>query len=189
VGKTIYNNTRPLALGYVVLNIEDTDAVNTDFEQDYVNYRDMADDYRYVSSFGLDIDYDYFKEHEEYITTSNSTDYNILMTRCELGDYDVIITNATGLKYCSTAGIANALKGYLDSYTYEALTPYMYDSENANGTLVPYALDISDTEFAKQLNTGYSDVYLALPGVNDENKANALKFIEYIYGIDLSEGE
>lgn len=186
---TIYRNKLPMALSYVILNVEDTDSLNTDFQDDYVSYNNITGKYQFYSSTGLDIDYDYFKEHEEYITTSTSTDYNVLSTQCELGDFDVIITNATGLKYCSTAGIANPLKGYLDSYCYNTLQPYMQDSENANGNNVPYALDISDTDFAKNLNLGYSDVYLALPGTSDRNKKNALQLIEYIYGIDLTEEE
>jgi hypothetical protein len=102
-----------------------------------------------------------------------------------LGDFDIIITNDTGLKYCSTAGIANQLRGYFDAEVYDAIKPYMYDSEDANGTLFPYALDISDTDFAKSLNTGYDDIYLAFPGVNDENKQNAIQLIEYIYNIHI----
>jgi hypothetical protein len=185
VGKTIYKNSRPVALAYAILNVEDEDAINTDFQDSYVEYSGITGTYRFNTSFELEIDYDYFLEHETYVTTSNSTDYNILSTECELGDFDIIITNDTGLKYCSTAGIANQLRGYFDAEVYDAIKPYMYDSEDANGTLFPYALDISDTDFAKSLNTGYDDIYLAFPGVNDENKQNAIQLIEYIYNIHI----
>ena len=59
--------------------------------------------------------------------------------------------------------------------------------DDPNGTSRTYAIDISDTQFAKNLNSGYSDVYVAFPGAIDRNYTNSLKFLEYVLGIDLSE--
>jgi hypothetical protein len=187
LASTIYKNSRPLALSYVVLNVEDTDALDESFCEDYSEYRGLTDDYRFNSSTGMDIDYDYFKEHEEYITTGNSTDYNVLSTQCELNDYDIIISNATGIKYCSTENVIASPKGYLDSYAYNALKDYMVEFENSIGTMEYFAIDISGTDFAKELNPGYDDVYLAFPGSTDENKERALRFLEYVLNIDLIE--
>lgn len=184
--RTIYKNTRPVALGYVVLNVSEEHSVDTSFEDDFVDYIHMTGSYQFYRSAGLDIDYDYFLEHKEYITTSNSTDYNILSTECEVGDFDVIISNTTGIRFCSAEGIAKTLKGYFDSEAYQLLEPYMVEFPDQYGTNKAYAIDISDTEFAKSLKLEYDDIYLAFPGASDRNLTNSLKLLEYIFGIELN---
>lgn len=186
LGVTIYKNTRPVGLAYVILNAENKDAINTSFEEDYREYFELSDDSRFPSAFNMKIDFDYYLENAEYVQTSNSTDYNILSTQCEIGEYDVIITDEKGLKYCSYSKIIKPLKGYLDADAYKALSDYMYDSINPNGDYEPYAIDISDTEFAKGLNTGYDNIYLCFPGAEKQNKRNSFRLIEYIYGIKLA---
>ena len=101
LGGTIYMNKRPVALGFVVLNAQDADVVDLSFEDDYIEQFGITGSYQFKESVGLDIDYDYYLEHSEYIQTSNSTDYSILSSDCDLGSYDVIISNATGVKYYS----------------------------------------------------------------------------------------
>lgn len=187
LGGTIYMNKRPVALGFVVLNAQDADVVDLSFEDDYVEYLDITGSYQFKESVGLDIDYDYYTEHSEYIQTSNSTDYSILSSDCDLGTYDVIISNATGIKYCSAQNISKPLKGYLSESAYAALEPYMVEFDDSKGTSRTYAIDISDTQFAKDLDLGYSDVYVAFPGAIDRNYTNSLQFLEYVLGIDLSE--
>ena len=184
---TIYMNKRPVALGFVILNAQDTETVDLSFEDDYIDYINITGSYQFKESVGLDIDYDYYTEHSEYIQTSNSTDYSILSSDCDLGTYDVIISNATGIKYCSAQNISKPLKGYLSESAYAALEPYMVEFDDPNGTSRTYAIDISDTQFAKDLDPGYSDVYVAFPGAIDRNYTNSLKFLEYVVGIDLSE--
>jgi hypothetical protein len=41
-------------------------------------------------------------------------------------------------------------------------------------------INISDTAFAKSLNTGYDKVYIAFTGTTDENYERAMDFLEYI---------
>ena len=186
IGITIYENKKPVALGYALLNVADADTVNTYFEDDYVEYFNITGRYQFKQSIGRDIDYDYYLENSQFIQTSNSTDYNLLSSECELGTYDVIISNAAGIKYCSATNIIKPLKGYFDSENYAALEDYMVDFIDQNGTERPFAIDISDTEFAKNLNLGYSDVYVAFPGTTEQNITNSLKFLVYSLGIDLT---
>ena len=187
IGTTVYRNSRPVALSYVILNVADTKVVDTSFCEDYAVFKDFPDDYRFVGVTEYNVEYQYYLEHMEYIQTSNSTDYNILSTRSELGDFDIIITNKAGMEYCSAEYIAKAMQGYLDANQYEKLKPYMVDSPNHHGTPQPYAIDVSNTEFAKNLNAGYSDVYIMFPGVNKTNKKNALMFLEYVLDIKILE--
>lgn len=187
IGNTIYKNSRPVALSYAVLNCEEPDNFNNSFQEEYAEQFNLTGDYRFNSATNLKVTYDYFKEHEEYITTSNSTDYNVLKTQCELNDYDVIIGNADGIKYCTTQDITTRLKGFLDVNAYAALEPYMAEFENSYGGSDYFAIDISGTDFAKDLNLGYDDVYIAFPSVESSNKKNALQLLEYILDIDLIE--
>lgn len=180
-------NKRPVALGFVVLNAQDADIVNLSFEDDYIDHFGITGSYQFKESVGLDIDYDYYLEHSEYVQTSNSTDYSILSSDCDLGSYDVIISNATGVKYCAAQNIAKPLKGYLSEDAYAKLEPYMVEFDDPNGTARTYAIDISNTQFAKDLDTGYSDVYVAFPGVIDRNYTNSLRFLNYVLSIDLTE--
>lgn len=184
---TIYMNKRPVALGFAILNVQDTDSVDLSFEDDYINYFDITGSYQFKESLGLDIDYDYYKEHEDYIQTSNSTDYSILSSDCDLGSNDVIISNDTGLRYCASENIVKPLKGYLSEAVYAALEPYMVSYEDPSGTERAYAIDISNTQFVKNLDLGYADVYVAFPGAIDRNYTNSLRFLEYVLGIELPE--
>lgn len=184
---TIYMNKRPVALGFAILNAQDLDAVDLSFEDDFIDHFGITGSYQFKESTGLDIDYDYYNEHAEYIQTSNSTDYSILSSDCDLGSNDVIISNSTGLRYCASQNIIKPLKGYMSEAVYTALEPYMVSFDDPNGTERTYAIDISDTQFAKDLTLGYSDVYVAFPGATDRNYTNSLRLLEYALGIDLPE--
>lgn len=184
---TIYMNKRPVALGFAILNAQDLDAVDLSFEDDFIDHFGITGSYQFKESTGLDIDYDYYNEHAEYIQTSNSTDYSILSSDCDLGSNDVIISNSTGLRYCASQNIIKPLKGYMSEAVYTALEPYMVSFDDPNGTERTYAIDISDTQFAKDLTLGYSDVYVAFPGATDRNYTNSLRLLEYALGIYLPE--
>ncbi len=184
IGVTIYKNSQPVALSYVILNSDNTEEINLDFEAEYSTRFNLSDKYRFKRSLGMNIDYDYYKEHEESIQTNNGTDYYILSTQCSLNDYDVIISNSTGVQYCSSEGVAYKLKGFFDSEEYEKLEPYMSEFENAYGHSENFAIDISETDFAKGLNLEYDDVYIVFPSAESSNKQNAMRLLEMILQIE-----
>lgn len=184
---TIYMNKRPVALGFTILNAESSEDVDLSFEDDYVDYLQITGSYQFKESVGMDIDYEYYKQNSEYIQTSNSTDYSILSSDCELGDNDIIISNEAGVNYCTAQYIVKPLKSYLSEYAYARLEPYMASFEGPTSEEREYAIDISDTEFAKSLNLGYTDVYVIFPGVTDENYTNSIRFLEYVLETDLTE--
>ncbi len=187
LGNTIYKNSIPVTLNYVILNIEDEAAIDRSFEADYSEIFKIEGKHRYIASLSYNIDYEYFLENKNYVTSSNSTDYNILSLECEYGDHDVIITNQAGLTYCSSQRIARPLRQYFSANTYDILEEYMHDSLNPQGIVEAYALDISNTDFAKNLNLNYTDVYLIFPGTTEENKSNAYQLVEYIFNVELNQ--
>ncbi|MGN0396088.1 MAG: hypothetical protein ACI4EF_12060 [Coprococcus sp.] len=182
IGITIYKNTRPVALSYAILNVENEEAVDLSFQEDYAACFNIPDSYRFNASTTLNIDYDYFNLHSEYITTTNNTDYSVLATSCEYGDYDIIISNESGIKYCGMQQIAQPLMGYLPSDIYDEFKDIMYYTDDQYGNSRPFAIDISNTSFARNLNLGYTDVYLAFPGKTDSNFENAKHFLNYVFG-------
>lgn len=186
---TIYKNTRPKALGYVILNVGDGSDICLDFEDDYVNFFEITGEYRIISNTRYNIDYDYYLDHSEAIRSGTSTDYNLLKNNCEVGDFDVVITDLSGLKYCANVDCIVPVLGYFDKDQYAAIEPYTYELKLSNEAVQPYALNISGTDFAKSLDLPYDEVYLAFPGESKINKKNAIRMIHYIYGIDLSEYE
>ncbi len=187
LGNTIYKNSIPITLNYVILNVEDESLIDRSFEEDYTSYFNIEGKHRYIASMSYNIDYQYFLDNTQYITSTNSTDYNILSLECEYGDHDVIITNQAGLNYCSNQRIAKPLRQYFSANTYGLLEEYMCDAINPQGVMEAYALDISNTNFAKGLNLNYDDVYLMFPGTKEASKTNAYQLVEYIYGIELNQ--
>ena len=181
---TIYQNKRPVALGYAILNANEEN-VNLSFKEDYLKYFGIEEGYQFKESVGRDIDYDFYLLNKDYIQTSNSTDYNIIMSECEMNYYDVVISNTAGVKFCTTENVARPLKGYFDAEVYQKLEGYMVSFPGSNGNELLYAIDISGTDFAKGLNLGYSDVYVIFPGTSETNYINSLRLLEYALGIDL----
>ena len=186
LGVTIYNNSLPVELSYVILNAKDPNQVNLDFVGKYEDYHKITCKHKIDKNVNCKVTYSYFKEHEESIVTRTDTDYSILSMKGGEGYYDVIIGDMDGLKYCSTSQIISPLQTYFGSDTYQVLEDKMVKLDNYFGEKTPFALDISDTEFARNLNLGYDEVYLAFPGTTEQNRTNAYRMIEYIYNIKLN---
>ncbi len=187
---TIYLNKRPVALGYAILNAPNEQYMHLEeFEDEYRAYYDIPDGNQFYRSTSMSIDYDYYLDHKDYIETGNGTDYNTLLSECELGRYDVIITNKVGARYCCVAKIAKPLKSALSEKTYSALEPYMVELKGPTNSNAYYAIDISETDFAKNIIPTFSqhDAFILLPDTTDRNYTNSIRFLEYVFGLDLSE--
>ena len=186
IAKTIHYNNRPIALSYAVLNVDST-SITRDFYDDYSEFFGYSEEYRYESNATMAIDYEKFMENREFFISNNSSDYYMLSKQCEFGDFDVIITDLNGLLFCANEDITKRLNQTFDVNTCKKLEPYTYSLELSEGYSEGYAIDISDTEFAKNLNLPYEEVYLAFPAATKQNKQNSLNLLTYIYGISFSE--
>lgn len=183
---TIYINTRPIGLSYVILNVADQDAVDTSFYDDYAAYNNISDKEKEISSIGLAIDFTYYMEHENSLMSNSTSDYYKLSSNCEFGNYDVIITDRDGLKYCTHRDIIQVLDNTLSPAIYEALSSHIVTLESAYGEPEAFAVDISDTAFARELNAGYSKMYVVLPYVTNNDNKNAIRFLSYVFDMDLN---
>lgn len=182
-GMAFYRNSRPVALSYTVLNAEEFDKT---FHEDYLRYFNMPENHVVKATAGYIVNYDYYKKNT-VSASREGTNYNTLALTCQSGTFDVIIGDGAGIKYCTFVEIVKPLDLYFTEEQYAALEDYIVKFQDSSYTFYPYAIDISDTEFAKGLNLEYSKVYMAFPGVSEENMTNSLRLLEYVLGIDLVE--
>jgi hypothetical protein len=92
----------------------------------------------------------------------------------------VIITNAAGLNYLAEIDAVQLLDEYLPAELYNELSDKIIRAKDSYGDMYESGINISDTAFAKSLNTGYDKVYIAFTGTTDENYERAMDFLEYI---------
>lgn len=182
-GIAFYRNSRPVALSYTVLNAEEFDKT---FHADYLSYFNMPENHVVKATAGYIVNYDYYKKNT-VSASREGTNYNTLALTCQAGTFDVIIGDGAGIKYCTFVEIVKPLDLYFTEEQYSALEDYIVKFQDSSYTFYPYAIDISDTEFAKGLNLEYSKVYMAFPGVSEENMTNSLRLLEYVLGIELVE--
>lgn len=180
---TIYKNTRPSALSYAVLNISNPMELNTDFEDDYLAYYDFPKGYQII------LDAQRHLNKESYLKVLNSgedsADYSGFPALCFNGRFDVVITDEAGAEYCSMQEIFNPLQSYFPADIYPLLEDRIYEAANNEDIIMPFAIDISDTEFARSLNLDYDTVYLGFPGTTDQNYQHAKLFLKYILDLDI----
>lgn len=180
---TIYKNTRPIAISYVIVNAEDPKAVDTSFVDDYIQTFHIKKPYR--TTCDLDVHLDKETYLKEFRQNMNASDYTELPMKCYNGFYDVIIMDKKGMEYCGMQEITYPLKKYLPADIYTLVEDRVVETAGYDGSVVPFAIDISDTDFAKSLNLGYDDVYIGFPGNTDQNYKNAKRMLKYILNLDI----
>lgn len=174
------SNMQPIGLSYAIVNANSAETVDTGFYADYADYQELNNNYREISGFHFGILYDDYIAHESAYVSSNSSNYYGLTSGCGKGDYDIVIGDEDCLNTLAHIGVINMLDDYLDHDTYEALKEHTATAKDFYGEDFIYAIDVSGTEFAKGLNTGYDHVYIMFPGTLDSNKENAEGFADYL---------
>ena len=182
IGMTIYSNSRPTAMSYAIVNAADPDAVNVDTFTPYLEKYNLTKGYRVYGSTGIHLDpVNYEKEFDE---DPNGTDYQSFPMMCFNNYYDIVISDEDGITYSAMQSIIHEADSFLDKELYEACKDRILYKTDYYGDEKPFAVDISDTEFAKSLNVGYDKVYLAFPGVSESNEHNAKQFLRYVLSLE-----
>lgn len=181
-------NRRPVALSYAVVNCEDLDVLDTSaIDEDYMNYYGF--DNKYQLSSVLDLNYDLNTSSSETVKDGESGNYIAFPTLCRENYYDVIITNRAGLEYLSYNSIIYPIDEALSADLYSLFSAEYKDrfssSFDYTGKSMSYAIDISDTDFAKSLNTGYDDIYICFPGNSEDNQTNVKRLCKFIFNLDI----
>jgi len=178
---TIYRNTRPVSISYAVINLPDKEALNLEAIDEYT--ASIGKDKGYRIQKNLDVYLDPVNYEKEYNENPNGSVYESFPMECFNGYYDVAFSDMDGVTYCSGMAIFYPVETVLTRETYAAVEQYLVTFENEAGEKTGFALDISDTEFAKAFGYG-KKLYLGFPGIKSGNITSAERFTRYVYGLD-----
>ncbi|MBU5476673.1 hypothetical protein KQI72_08115 [Eubacterium sp. MSJ-21] len=180
---TIYKKSRPVALSYCIVNAPEPSAVDTSFVDEYLDFYNLNGAYQLESDVTVHLDKDTYLE--EYSQNSSASIYTELPMLCFNGYYDVMIMDEKGLEYCAMQEIIYPLRNYLPAEIYSEVESRICSADDNDGVNVPFAIDISDTDFAKGLKLGYDKVYLGFPGNTERNYINAKRMLKFILHLDI----
>lgn len=180
---TIYKKSRPVALSYCIVNSTEPSAVDTSFVDEYLDFYNLNGAYQIHNDLTVHLDKDTYLE--EYSQNSSASVYTELPMLCFNGYYDIMIMDEKGLEYCAMQEIIYPLKTYLPADIYSQISDRICTADDNDGVTVPFAIDISDTDFAKGLNLGYDKVYLGFPGNTEQNYINAKRMVKFILHLDI----
>jgi hypothetical protein len=179
ISLVIYRNSRPVAISYAIVNAEDELALDLAVFDDYLATLDVEDDAVIESDVSHIFDPVAFSENT--LSSAVLNDYTAFSMLCDEGYYDVIIADEDGFTYFCETDAIQLLDTYLPEEVHDKLSDRIVSGADSQGDMYESAIDISDTAFAKSLNTGYSEVYLLFPGTKEENKTRALELLDYIF--------
>lgn len=182
---TIYKNTRPVAISYVVINSPNYLQINTDAFLDYKEYYDFDKSDRILGITSINISLETYDENYN----ADDPSYSTFPMNCYDNFYDVIFTDRAGLEYCSSTNLIYPIEDILtkdvEDIIFEEYPDLVVTAKNYADIDVPYAIDISDTDFAKSLNLGYEEIFICFPGSEERNIVNTKKMINYIFNFNL----
>ncbi len=183
----IYKNSRPVSISYAVVNSPAPESINEKLFNEYASYYNMVDGYQIRNSLSVTLsqaDYE-----TEFAKEEGDSSYTQFPTLCWNNYFDIIITNETGLHYCTTNSLVQPLEDRLYDDIYEEIKTKhpkrIIQSPNYDKYPAEFAIDISGTEFVQKLNVGYDDVYVCFPGGSEENLVNIRRFLKYVLELDV----
>lgn len=185
---SLYMRNKPVALSYAIINCNDVDSLDFSvIENDYMDYYGFDSSYQIKNIYT--IHYNLETSEEDYSTNPDDISYTTFPTLCDQDYFDIIITDATGLKYCAVKGLIFPLDTALASDLYTRITEDYKDLivkvPDDDDALTEFAINISDTSFAKSLGLDYDDVYLCFPGDSKDNAANIRRILNFIFEWNL----
>lgn len=183
LSRQIYINSRPMAIGIAILNnsYDEKQLLAKQIEEDYRNYYPFKDSDRFVILENMEINPETY--YNDLVSTNSGTitAYENLYYQISGDSLDVIITDEKGILYCVEQDLVYPLENFLSA---EARALYEDDIciyTSYTNQEREYAIDISDTKFAADLDLGYDKVYLLLTSNEEDNKQRIERFIQYIY--------
>ncbi len=185
---TIYKNSRPISLSYAIVNCDTPGRINQEPFEDYAEFYNISEGYQLLHNITTHLNLETYEE--EMTKNPDNASYNQFPLLCFNNHFDIIITDKTGLDYCSVNGLIQPLEDRLTEDVLSIInTQYpqlIVMSPNYDDAETPYAIDISHTEFAKNLNLGYNDIYVCFPGGEERNFTNSKRFLNYVLQLDMT---
>ncbi|MCR5226097.1 MAG: hypothetical protein K6E27_02640 [Eubacterium sp.] len=179
LGRTIYENTRPLTISYVVINCGNQFDFNLDTMEQYAKDIGKFKGCRVKGDTNVTIS---GKEYAEgYEGNGNSQIYINFATMATSDYYDVIFADKDGADGCAALDIYYPLDKYLDAETYAKVKDRIVTLKNMEGKDTEMVIDVSDLQFIKDLNLGYDQVYIGFPGDQKDNHDRVQDFLNYLF--------
>ncbi len=193
IAGSIYKNKRPVVLSYAILNSPNVYTLNTDImESSYMDYYGFTDKQQIVSLTSVSMDLETFDEN--YNQNPNTAAYTSFPINCMNNYYDIIISDKKGVECCANKSRIYPLSQSLDTDLYDIMASDQYKVRILSvadnyGDIQEFAIDISDTNFAKTLNLGYDDVYICFPGLSEGNFLNVRRVLNFIFDLEIELNE
>ena len=170
----------PVALSVAVLNNAGDKYVDELLFDSYMDESNIRSTYRVVvESFHLDQE----TLMQDYAQSPYSGDFSRFPILARDSYYDIVLCDRGGLDYCANTEIARYPDYVMPTDIQEKLKPYEVKAKDVNGNYWVYGYDISDTEFAKSLDLGYTQIFLCFPGETSESQMHAEHFVRYIFNL------
>lgn len=184
---SIIKNNRPVSISYAVVNSPAPEQIKEKLFNDYAKHYNIADGYQIRNNLYVTLSQ---KGYEENMgQQEGNSSYTQFPTLCYNDYYDIILTDKSGLEYCTSTSLVQPLEDrlYDDIYTElkEKYPNIMITSPDYEGKQVEFALDVSHTQFIKDLNVGYEQVYICFPGDSEQNIISIRRFLKYIFDLDI----
>ena len=191
LGHTIYRATLPEALSIAITHENgDSDALTylPDAFREYYHLEEkeiinVITNLRIVNSLE-----DSTSTTDELDASSNRTlsDNRQLMIYVNADTLDAIIGDETTLDYCASSGDLNMVQNCLSDDLYKKFEDYMVITTDETGYLnggkpCATAIDISNTDFAKNCNLPYDQVYFMFPNSCSENNEKTIRLLNFIF--------
>lgn len=183
-GKILYRATWPTLLELAIVNNTSTSNYNEYISEAYREYYDL-DEKNFIEIY----------DDLSVSSAEDTTEVGLTMSNYQtIGYYnmydmlDVIICDEEALKLFVSTDDTTAIDLSMDAELYSQIEDNvitMSDPKGIKNEGNPYtvALDISDTEFAKQCNLSYRKVYLLIPSTKYTDNENTINFIKFVFGI------
>ncbi|MBR6172730.1 MAG: hypothetical protein IKQ49_06120 [Eubacterium sp.] len=176
----------PVAISAAFLNADSEKEITEDLLSTYMKEANINSTYRAVAEgFHLSMD----TLMQDISDNMNNPDFTRFPALARDSYYDIVITDKGGLDYLSYNDLAKYPDYVLPQDMLEALKDREAKATDAYGQTFVYGYDISDTEFAKNLNLGYKKTYLCFPGSTSESQMHAEHFARYIFNLPTPEAQ
>ena len=177
---SIIMGKRPVILSVACINVPGSVEITEASFEDYAANSNLA----YEGSIKLDATVYLDLETANEVYNSNPYDHSLTQfpALCASDFFDIVITDRTGMDYCSYSNIILDPETIISPSTVLELRKYQADAKDADGNSYFFGYDITGTDFARSLHIK-KDLFICFPGKGDTNKENAERFLRYVYGL------
>ncbi len=182
IGRSVYLNTRPMALGLIILNNEESEDISLSavIEDDYRSYYTFDKNDRFVIMSGLSVDPVNYEQEVIAAGSTGLSDYETLFYQTSAGSIDAVLSDYDGVSYCVEQDLVYPIDMLFSDEALDAYKDRLIVMTSYTGDERDYAIDVSDSTYLAQLGLGYEACYIMFPTNISENNERAMQFISFL---------